>query len=130
MEPFHLAIPTHSVADAKDFYHGVLGATIGREYEHYVIFDFFGHQLVSHLDPEKVDKEVQMYPRHFGIIFKSKEDLEKMYQRCKVHKAPFFEELFERYQHKHGWHFSFFVIDPSNNLVEFKYYVNPEDVLG
>lgn len=130
MNVFHLAIPTHDISLAKEFYTKAFGASIGREYDDYVIFNFLGHQVVTHLNPSKVDQEVTMYPRHYGIIFDKKEDFDSVYARCQGTKVPFFEDLFERYQNKRGWHFSFFVSDPSNNLIELKYYVNPEDIFN
>jgi extradiol dioxygenase family protein len=130
MSIFHLAIPTHDLSLAKEFYTKAFGAYIGREYDNYVIFNFFGHQVVTHLNPAKVDTEVTMYPRHYGIILENKEDFDRIYDLCKKSKVPFFEELFERFQNKPGWHFSFFVSDPSNNLIELKYYVNQKDIFN
>lgn len=130
MSIFHLAVPTHDIALSKAFYTEALGAKIGREYDNYVIFDFFGHQLVAHLHPDLIEKDVKMYPRHHGIIMTNREDFDRTYELCKKAKAPFFEDLFERFQNQKGWHYSFFVSDPSNNLVEFKYYVNEQDIFG
>ncbi len=67
MSIFHLAIPSHDLALSKEFYTKSFGATVGREYPHYVIFNFFGHQVVVHLNVDGVEKEVKMYPRHYGI---------------------------------------------------------------
>lgn len=130
MSIFHLAIPSNNLAQTKDFYTKAFGATIGREYEHYVIFNFFGHQLVSHYNPEGCSDKVQMYPRHHGIIFDNRKDFDHVYALCKKANVPFFEDLFERYVNKPGWHFSFFVSDPSNNLVELKYYVDSKDIFS
>lgn len=130
MDCFHLAIPSDNLEKSKEFYTKMFDAKIGREYPHYVIFNFFGHQVVTHLNPEGVSKEVKMYPRHYGIIFEEKESFDRVYSLCKEHGAPFFEDMFERYQNEHGWHFSFFVSDPSNNLIELKYYVNKNDIFN
>lgn len=132
MSIFHLAVPTHDLSLAKEFYTKSFGATLGREYPHYIIFNFFGHQLVTHLthNQDEMSKEVRMYPRHHGIIFDNREDFDSVYGMCKDANAPFYEDLFERYQNKLGWHFSYFVSDPSNNLIELKYYVNQSDVFN
>ncbi len=130
MSIFHLAIPSNNLSLSKEFYIKSFGAVIGREYDHYVIFNFFNHQLVTHLDVDGVSKEVNMYPRHYGIIFQNREEFDRIYDLCKKSGAPFFEDLFERYENKPGWHFSFFVSDPSNNLIELKYYVNQQDVFN
>lgn len=128
MNIFHLAIPTHNLALSKEFYTNAFGATIGREYANYIIFNFLGHQVVTHLDPTSVPDEVKMYPRHYGVIFNKRSEFDQVYSSCKKHKANFFAELFERYTNEPGWHYSFFVSDPSNNLIELKYYENPEDI--
>lgn len=44
--PFHLAIPVHDLPAARRFYGEVFGLSEGRSAEHWVDFDFFGHQLV------------------------------------------------------------------------------------
>jgi len=128
MTIFHLAIPTHDLGLAKEFYTKVLKAKVGREYPQYVVFNVYGHQLVTHLAPEDVPKKVKMYPRHFGPVLESMEEFNEVYERAKKQGTPFFEERFERYQNKPGWHHSFFLIDPSNNLIEVKYYVNKSDI--
>jgi uncharacterized protein len=128
MNIFHLAIPTHDIAKSKIFYNDGLGAVLGREYSGYVIFNFFGHQLVCHLSKNKIDKNVSMYPRHFGIIFENKEDFDEVYNRAKVRKLAFYEDLFERFSNKPGNHWSFFLVDCSNNLLEFKYYVDKKEI--
>lgn len=130
MTMFHLAIPSHNLEKSKDFYEAVLNQKAGRAYKDYVVFNFFGHQLVCHLDPTGIDKEVKMYPRHFGIIFDTKETLLETYQKAKESDASFYEDLFERFVDQPGWHWSFFLIDPSNNLIEFKYYQYADQILN
>lgn len=130
MGVFHLAIPSHDLSLSKEFYTKAFGATVGREYPHYIIFNFFGNQVVTHLDPKGISQEVKMYPRHYGIILDNHEDFDCLYKKCKDAEAPLFEDLFERYQNAQGWHFSFFVSDPSNNLIEVKYYVNENDIFN
>lgn len=130
MSIFHLAIPTHDLNAAKNFYIKAFCATVGREYPGYVIFNFFGHQLVTHLSPDKVENEVAMYPRHYGIIVGNRDQFDRIYAACKQAEVSFYEELFERFQNKKGWHFSFFVSDPSNNLIELKYYVDQNDIFS
>src|SRR5690606_3713394 len=51
LSPFHLAIPVHDLAAARRFYGEVFGCAEGRSSEHWVDFDFFGHQLVIHEHP-------------------------------------------------------------------------------
>ncbi len=50
IRPFHLAIPVHDLEIAREFYRNILGCSTGRESENWIDFNFFGHQLVTHLD--------------------------------------------------------------------------------
>ena len=50
LSPFHLAIPVQEITTTRDFYRDVLGCKEGRSSDHWVDFDFFGHQLVIHLN--------------------------------------------------------------------------------
>ena len=128
MSIFHLAIPSANLAESEHFYGNIMGFKIGRTYPQYSIFNFYGHQLVCHLEPNEIPQEVKMYPRHFGLIFTDKSEFENLYQRCKEQNVPFYQEMFERFPQKTGWHASFFIVDPHNNLLEFKWYKNPEDI--
>ena len=75
LQPFHLAIPVHSLSAARSFYGGLFGCPEGRSSEQWVDFDFFGHQLVAHLDPGRkphvhhnpVDGHDVPVP-HFGVV--------------------------------------------------------------
>nr|VFK47820.1 MAG: hypothetical protein BECKTC1821D_GA0114238_10525 [Candidatus Kentron sp. TC] len=54
---FHQAIPTHDLDAAVAFYEGKLGCTLARRYDDRVTFNFFDHQIVCHLHPDKIDVE-------------------------------------------------------------------------
>ena len=75
--PFHLAIPVSDLDEARRFYAGVLGCAEGRSSDRWVDFDFFGHQLVAHLDsrgPQDRDEATNEVDgkavplRHFGVV--------------------------------------------------------------
>ncbi len=57
LSPFHLAIPVHDLAAARTFYGEAFGCAEGRSSEHWVDFDFFGHQLVIHEAPKMPHQE-------------------------------------------------------------------------
>ena len=48
---FHLAIPTHDLDAAQDFYVTKLGCKLARRYHDRITLDFFGDQVVCHLTP-------------------------------------------------------------------------------
>ena len=57
LAPFHLAIPVYDLAAARHFYGEVFGCAEGRSSDHWVDFDFFGHQLVIHQAPKMAHQE-------------------------------------------------------------------------
>jgi len=78
LQPFHLAVPVHDLQAARDFYGQLFGCPEGRSSVEWVDFDFFGHQLVAHLEPgrkpfveplhtNEVDGKHVPVP-HFGVV--------------------------------------------------------------
>lgn len=122
---FHLAIPCKELDETVDFYEK-MGCKLARRYDDRVTFDFFGDQLVCHLSPENIDIEPSMYPRHFGITFLDKEEYEQTLAFATEQKLPFFNKPMVRFEGKKEEHLTFFLIDPANNLLEFKYYHDAE----
>lgn len=129
MKKFHLAIPTNNIELLKDFYQK-LGASFGRESKQFLIINFFGHQVVAHLSPNEITSAPEMYPRHFGLVIDSKEELENIYQLAKKNDLKFFEEKFLRFENTAEEHMTFFLQDPSNNLIEFKWYKNSSKIFN
>lgn len=127
---FHLAIPSKNLKESKNFYES-LGCSIGRENNTHIIVDFFGCQLVCHLSniQEQYEIEPKMYPRHFGPVFKSEKELKDLWKRWEFAKF-IFEDYFVRQKDKPEEHHTFFLKDPSNNIIEFKWYKNRSSILG
>ena len=131
---FHLAFPVKSIGITKMFYHEVLGCPVGRSTEHWIDFDFFGHQISAHVSSEEglngemseVDgKQVPL--RHFGAIL-SLEDWQALAQKLKVSGAEFILEPQIRYEGETGEQHVMFVSDPSGNALEFKAFKNQKEI--
>lgn len=122
---FHLAIPCKELDETAIFYEK-LGCRLARRYDDRVTFDFFGDQVVCHLSPENIDQQPSMYPRHFGITFLNKEEYDQTLKDATEQKLPFFSKPLVRFEGRQEEHMTFFLIDPANNLLEFKYYHDPE----
>lgn len=122
---FHLAIPCSDLDETYDFYVGRLGCKLARRYNDRITLDFFGDQVVCHKYPSKVDQHPEMYPRHFGITFYDKLEYNNLLKLAKERNIQFFKDEFVRFEGEIEEHVSFFLIDPSNNLLEFKYYQDP-----
>ena len=131
---FHLAFPVKDLNTTKDFYKKTLNCTIGRESESWVDFNLYGHQIVAHLAPEecsyvisnKVDGD-QIPCSHFGVILDWHE-WEELYKKLDLLKINFLINPKIRFKNKSGEQGTFFIKDPSGNVLEFKAFKNDADV--
>jgi len=122
---FHLAIPSHDLEEAEEFYVEGLGCEVGRIKDDRITLDFFGDQVVCHKSSEdEIDDEPEMYPRHFGVTFVDEDDFDDVIDDAKENDLTFFQEPFKRFNGQKDEHRTFFLKDPSNNLLEFKWYKN------
>ena len=126
IRPFHLAIPVHDLEVAREFYGDILGCSTGRESENWIDFNFFGHQLVTHLDKNMnisdstntVDGDRVPVP-HFGIILKKK-DWGTLAKKLSAANVDFIVEPRTRFKDNTGEQSTMFIKDPSGNALEFK----------
>ena len=123
-DAFHLAIPARDLGEAETFYVKLLGCKLARRYADRITLDFFGDQLVCHLS-DRIDENPQMYPRHFGITFRRREDFDALVRLARVRGATFFAEPSQRFDGMIEELSTFMLVDPSNNLIEFKHYLDP-----
>lgn len=128
---FHLAFPVTDIAQTKAFYVEGLGCEAGREMPEALILKLYGHQLVAHVtDAETLTPQKGIYPRHFGLIFSEEEDWETLRDRAIANGLKFYTESKRRFGGTPLEHLTFFLEDPFSNLLEFKFYVNPEAIFG
>jgi uncharacterized protein len=121
---FHLAIPVRDLDEAQQFYVGGLGCKLARRYEDRITLDFFGDQVVCHLSPA-IDEVPELYPRHFGVTFREQSDFDHVVRLAEQRGLPVFANVKSRFETMPEEHLSFVVRDPSNNLIEFKHYLDP-----
>ena len=121
--------------DARAFYVGVLGCREGRSSERWVDFEFFGHQLTAHVSDQGEDgtsNEVdgdQVPVRHFGAILEWNE-WEAMAERLEVAGVEFMIRPRVRFEGAVGEQGTFFVRDPSRNVIELKAFRDDEQVFA
>ncbi|WP_427162810.1 VOC family protein [Aliinostoc sp. HNIBRCY26] len=127
---FHLAFPVTDIPQAKAYYVDGLGCTAGRENPQALILNLYGHQLVAHLTKEPLTPQRTIYPRHFGLIFAEETDWEELLERAQQRHLAFREEPKNRFVGTTLEHRTFFLEDPFNNLMEFKYYRHVEAIFG
>lgn len=131
---FHYAFKVKDIESTKRFYHDLLGCELGRATEHWVDFNFFGHQLSAHISAQippldycgKVDG-VEVPIPHFGCII-SADAFENIAQKLKENDVKFIIEPQIRYAGKTGEQKIMFVLDFSNNPLEFKCFKNEDEI--
>ena len=121
---FHVAVPAADLDAAQEFYIAGLGCKLARRYADRITVDFFGDQLVCHLS-DRIDENPELYPRHFGVTFRHREDWDRLLRLARTRGLRFFAEPFHRFEGRVEEHESFVLADPSNNLLEFKFYADP-----
>lgn len=126
---FHLAFPVHSLAAAKRFYLA-LGCKAGRESKHSLILKLGGHQIVAQLSERESRAQRGIYPRHFGLIFPTLAEWKRLLARARRKKLKFYQEPKLRFPGTPVEHHTFFLQDPSGNLLEFKHYTSPAAIFG
>jgi len=127
---FHLAFPIHDIDAAKRFYVDGLGCTLGRESGRAVIFGLPGHQLVAHVVDLPHESQQGIYPRHFGLVFLSKSQWQALVDRANKNVLPFYQQPRVRFPGTRIEHHTFFLQDPSRNLLEFKHYTYETAICG
>ena len=127
---FHLAFPVHDLAAAKQFYVDGLGCDLGRESPTAVTFGLAGHQLVAHLTRDEIDRQKGIYPRHFGLVLTLEEEWQALADRTANQDLTFYQHPRLRFPGTRIEHRTFFLEDPSGNLLEFKYYRHESAIFG
>lgn len=127
---FHLAFPVRNLGEAKRFYVEGLGCVVGRESATAVTLGLAGHQLVAHLIKTETAPQKGVYPRHFGLIFTREDDWQALADRAKAKGLKFYQHPRRRFAGTRIEHATFFLEDPSQNLLEFKYYVYESAIFG
>ncbi|MCH3883282.1 MULTISPECIES: VOC family protein [Tenacibaculum] len=127
IQPFHLAIPVQNLEKCRAFYRDILQCKEGRSTNHWVDFNFFGHQFVIHQKEGFIPTEAVTNPvdghavpvPHFGVVL-TWEDWHALAERLKVANTQFIIEPTIRFKGKVGEQATMFFNDPENNALEFK----------
>lgn len=126
LPPFHLAFPVLDLEAARDFYGALLGCPEGRSTDEWVDFNFFGHQIVAHLDMamaggrhlNEVDGRRVPVP-HFGAVLPMGQ-WRRLADRLLAARVDFVIEPHVRFEGLPGEQATMFLLDPSGNALELK----------
>lgn len=130
---FHMSLPCLSVEETRKFYIENIGASQGRTNENWLDINLFGHQLTfiqadkfNFNSPNYVFEGKMLPSFHFGVIV-NVETWGELYSKLNglnlkvVTQATFLKD-------KTGEHLSFFIKDPSDYMLEFKSFKDPNDI--
>lgn len=126
LRPFHLAFPVDNLDTARSFYGDIMGCSEGRSSDHWIDFNFYGHQIVTHLVEQKsspvaaseVDTKTVPIP-HFGVIL-SPDDWQALADTLRAAQVEFVIEPYTRFKGEVGEQSTMFLLDPAGNALEFK----------
>lgn len=126
ISPFHIAIPVHNLEACRTFYRDILNCEEGRSSDHWVDFNFFGHQLVIHYKPKtdeaihtnSVDGKSVPVP-HYGVVLEW-DIFQEFAAHLKSENIKFAIEPYIRFEGQAGEQVTMFFYDPAGNALEFK----------
>jgi len=139
LTPFHLAIQVRDINEARDFYRNKMGLPEGRSSTDWIDFNLFGHQLVTHVNPQLgkegkiasiangVDGQGVPVP-HFGVVLNF-DDWEALAETVTEFVDDFIIEPYIRFKGQPGEQGTMFFSDPSGNALEFKAFRDIESQL-
>lgn len=127
---FHLAFPVHDLTAAKRFYVDGLGCLLGRESSRAVTLGLAGHQIIAHFATDMDRSQKGVYPRHFGLVFTLEAEWQALADRAREKGLKFYQQPRRRFAGTPIEHLTFFLEDPSMNLLEFKHYLHDSAIFG
>jgi len=134
IRPFHLAFPVYDIKKTIDWYVSYLNCSVGRKSKRWVDFNFYGHQISAHLIDQKNKKDKinlvdgkKIPSRHFGIILEMI-DWKNLVTYLNEKKINYVIKPNIRFKGQTGEQATFFIKDPSNNVLEFKAFQNDNKI--
>lgn len=130
LTPFHIAVQVRNIDEARDFYGIKMGFAEGRSSEHWIDYNMFGHQFVTHLNPRigktgkianilsTVDGHGVPVP-HCGVVMNF-DDWEVIAKKVSECIDDFIIEPYVRFKGEPGEQGTMLFSDPSGNALEFK----------
>jgi len=130
---FHLAVPVLNLVEATSFYCDFLACTPGSyEAKKWQDINFWGNELTLHYSDNSTFRERhnvdmgEVCVPHFGIHL-IREDFNQLKERIISNKnIAFLDEPYLRFLNDPREQETFFIEDPSKNVIEIKTMKNPE----
>ncbi len=136
LPPFHLAFPVHDLAAARHFYGDLLGCPEGRSSDEWIDFNFYGHQIVTHLVESQtarrptnaVDGHDVPVP-HFGAVLPIAQ-WQALADKLTAAGTEFIIKPYIRFKGEVGEQATMFLLDPSGNALEFKSFADLDSLFA
>lgn len=132
---FHLAIPVDDLAKARTFYGDVLGLEEGRSAELWVDWNFYGHQVVTHVAERAVapahnpvDGHDVPVP-HFGLVLPVPA-FHALADKLRGAGTAFVIEPYLRFAGEPGEQWTMFFHDPAGNAMEIKAFRDETEIFA
>lgn len=138
LRPFHLAIAVTDLAAARAFYAGLMGCSEGRSDSQWVDFNFYGHQLVCHLDTRPDDRTSVLQNLvdghgvpvpHYGVVLDMQAWSETR-DRLVAAGIEFVIEPTVRFRGSVGEQATMFFSDPAGNHLEIKAFASLDQLFA
>jgi uncharacterized protein len=132
---FHLAVPVDDLEAARRFYGEVLGLRQGRSAEAWIDWDLHGHQVVTHLAPQRAERASNPVDGHdvpvphFGLIL-TVAAFHDLAERLRTAGTAFVIEPYVRFEGQPGEQWTMFLLDPAGNALEFKAFADDDQVFA
>jgi extradiol dioxygenase family protein len=136
MAAFHYAFKVKDIASTRKFYIDILGCLEGRFTDSWIDFDFFGHQLSAHvsnnlppLDYCGTVDGIRVPIPHFGCIVSFKQ-FDEIQKKLEANSIKFIVKPSKRYEGQVGEQLTMFIIDFSENPIEFKAFKDESEIFA
>jgi len=136
MAAFHYAFKVKDIASTRKFYMDILGCVEGRFTDSWIDFDFFGHQLSAHISNNLPPLDycgtvdgIRVPIPHFGCIV-SYEQFDEIRKKLESNNIKFIVKPSKRYEGKVGEQLTMFIMDFSENSIEFKAFTDESEIFA
>jgi hypothetical protein len=128
-------MPVDDLDAARAFYGGTLQCEQGRSADTWVDWNFYGHQIVTHLAPTRAERSHNPVDGHdvpvphFGLIL-SVDDFHRLVGQLRAADTAFVIEPYVRFEGEVGEQWTMFLYDPAGNALEFKAFADDSQIFA
>lgn len=126
----HLSVPVDDLEAARRFYVEAFGCRVGRERDDWIDVWFFGLQLTLQLRPDQVRAPADQGVLHFGVALSDASTYLAAIDRMNSAGVRWLSEPVAHDAASLSGKVGGKLADPSGNVIEIKYYDDPDSFLA